>query len=349
MCYNPWMKIDARKLTPQLQEEKRLLAIKLLGDGFTQARVGELIGVHRDTVGQWFRAHKQRGKLALKSKPRGKAMGAGRHLSPEDEKHIQRLIIDKRPEQMKLAFALWTRKAVADLIQQEFGLVMPIRTVGEYLKRWGMTPQKPLKRAYEQNPKVVQKWLDDQYTQIKAKAQQEQAEIYWGDETGLRNDSQHGRGYAPKGKTPVIDLSAKRASINMISAITNQGKVRFQIYEGTMDAKRLIGFMKRLIKDAQRKTYLILDNLKVHHALLVKEWVEKNSTKIELFYLPAYSPELNPDEYLNCDLKAAVHTGTPARSTKQLKSKTLSHMRKLQKMPKRVCSYFRHPKIHYAA
>ena len=343
------MKIDARKLTAQQQEEKRRLALKLYKEGYSQAKVGELVGVHRDTVGKWFRIERNEGASALKTKRRGRPKGLCRRLSDEDESHIRRLICDKRPDQLKMPFALWTRQAVVELIKQELALNMPIRTVGEYLKRWGMTPQKPLKRAYEQNPNAVQAWLEESYPEVKAQAKQENAEIYWGDETGLRNDSQHGRGYAPKGKTPVIALSAKRASINMISAITNQGKVRFQIYEGTMDAKRLIRFMKGLIKDAKRKVYLILDNLRVHHANLVKKWLEKHKEAIRVFYLPSYSPELNPDEYLNCDLKAAVHSSAPARSTEQLKKKTLGHMRKLQKTPARVASYFQHEKIQYAA
>ena len=183
----------------------------------------------------------------------------------------------------------------------------------------------------------------------KEKAKKEDAEIYWGDETGMRNDCQHGRGYAPKGKTPVIRLSAKRTSTNMISAITNQGKVRFQIYDGRMNANQLIDFMKRLIKDAKRKVILILDNLRVHHAKLVKAWLTKHTEEIEVFYLPDYSPELNPDEYLNCDLKAGGPSKSPARSKKQLKGKVLSHMRMLQKQPARVMKYFHHPKISYAA
>jgi transposase len=343
------MKIDARKLTAQQQEEKRRLALKLYKEGYSQAKVGELIGVHRDTVGKWFRKERSEGSGGLKTKRRGRPKGLFRRLNEEDERHIRQLICDKRPDQLKMAFALWTRQAVVELIKQELALEIPIRTVGEYLKRWGMTPQKPLKRAYEQNPKVVQEWLDERYPEIKEQAKQEGAEIYWGDETGLRSDSQHGRGYAPKGKTPVIALNAKRSSINMISAITNQGKVRFQIYEGTMDAKRLIRFMKGLIKDASRKAYLILDNLRVHHAKLVKAWLAEHEAEIEVFHLPAYSPELNPDEYLNCDLKAAVHSGAPARSAQQLKQKTIGHMRKLQKMPTRVASYFQHEKIQYAA
>ena len=343
------MKIDARKLTAQQQEEKRSLAVKLYEEGYTQARVGELLGVSRESVGRWCRKVSQQGNKALKSKRRGRVTGMGRHLNAEDEAHIKRLIVEKRPDQLKMPFALWTRSAVADLIKQELGLSIPIRTVGEYLKRWGMTPQKPLKRAYEQRPETVRKWLDEEYPKIQAQAKREKAEIYWGDETGLRSDSQHGRGYSPKGKTPVIALSAKRTSINMISAITNQGKVRFHLFEGSMNAKKLIDFMKGLIKDAKKKVYLILDNLRVHHANKVREWLAQHADEISVFYLPAYSPELNPDEYLNCDLKAAVHSGAPARSQEQLKAKTMSHMRKLQKSPKRVSAYFKHEKIQYAA
>lgn len=226
---------------------------------------------------------------------------------------------------------------------------MPIRTVGEYLKRWGFTPQKPLKRAYEQRPAEVGKWLEEHYPKIAQRAREEEAEIHWGDETGVRSDSQHGRSYAPRGQTPVIRLSARRRSINMISTVTNQGKVRFMIYEETMNAKVMIRFLQRLIKGAGRKVYLILDNLRVHHALRVKAWLSEHTEEIEVFFLPAYSPELNPDEYLNCDLKAGVHSNAPARDTKGLKQRVKSHMLKLQRSPDRVRKYFKHPKIAYAA
>ena len=175
------------------------------------------------------------------------------------------------------------------------------------------------------------------------------AEIYWGDETGMRNDSQHERGYAPKGKTPVVRLNANRTSTNMISAITNQGTVRFKVFDGSMNTDILIDFCKRLIKTAKRKVILILDNLRVHHAKLFKAWLSEHTGHIAVYYLPSYSPELNPDEYLNCDLKAGVHSGKPARSKAQLKSKVVSHMRMLQKKPTRVAKYFLHRKIHYAA
>ena len=341
--------IDARKLPASAQEEKRKLAIKLWKKDKLIKDIAEIVEVTPKAVGGWIKRYQAGGMSALVSKKRGMPVGQNRHLTHDQEIKIQKLIKDKAPDQLKLDYVLWTRKAVMELIKQETGIAMPIRTVGEYLKRWGFTPQKPVKRAYEQNPKAVQRWLDDEYPEIKSRAKKENAEIYWGDETGMRNDSQHERGYAPKGKTPVVRLNANRTSTNMISAITNQGKVRFKIFDGSMNVDIMIDFCKRLIKSAKRKVFLIVDNLRVHHAKLFKAWLSEHEDEIEVFYLPSYSPELNPDEYLNCDLKAGVHSGKPARTKEQLKKKVTSHMRMLQKKPQRVGKYFEHRKIKYAA
>lgn len=342
-------KEDSRKLSAAAQEEKRKVAIRLWKKGMALQEVADTVGAHKRSVSNWIRRYREGGASSLKSARRGVRVGTGRRMSHEQERLIRRLLMDKTPDQLRLDYALWTRKAVMELIGRETGIKMPIRTVGEYLKRWGMTPQKPVRRAYEQSPGAVREWLDGKYPEIHARAQAEKAEIYWGDETGLRSDCQHGRGYAPKGKTPIVRLNAKRASANMISAITNQGKVRFRIFEGSMNADVLIDFCERLIKSTRRKVYLILDNLRVHHARVFKAWLAEHGEQIEVFYLPSYSPELNPDEYLNCDLKAGVHGGKPARDKAQLKKKALSHMRMLQKMPSRVAKYFEHEKIRYAA
>jgi len=342
-------KTDARKLKPEVQQELRKQAIRLRKTGMKQKPIAEILGVYPTTVSKWCRAYKKEGVKAIRAKKRGRPSGSCRSLTAEQEKQIQKAIVDKEPDQLKLPFALWTRIAVQQLIKHLYSIEMPIRTVGEYLKRWGYTPQKPLRRAYEQNPKAVKKWLDEQYPAIVGRAKTEQAEIHWGDETGLCNNSQHGRSYAPRGKTPAIRLPAKKERINLISSITNQGKVRFMLYRNTMNAKTLIKFLKRLIKDVGQKVYLILDNLRVHHGKVVKQWLEEHKEQIELFFLPSYSPELNPDEYLNCDLKAGVHSGVPARSKGQLSKKAISHLRMLQKKPKRVKKYFKHPKIAYAA
>jgi len=342
-------KEDARKLSPQTQEQLRKRAIRLKKQGKQIGEIAEIFGVHRNAVSKWWNTYLREGVEGLKARKRGRKKGYGRTLAKEQEDELQKLLCDKTPDQLKLTFALWTRQAVQEVIMLRFRIKMPVRTVGEYLHRWSFTPQKPLKNAYEQRPAEVKKWLDRQYPLIVRKTMQEGAEIHWGDETGVRSDSQHGRSYSPRGQTPVIRLCAKRTSINMISTVTNQGKVRFMLYRDSMNAKQLIRFLKRLIKDSGRKIFLILDNLRVHHSKVAREWLEGHTKEIELFFLPSYSPELNPDEYLNCDLKAGVHSEPPARSHDELKKNVVSHMRQLQKSPKRVASYFQHRKIAYAA
>jgi transposase len=342
-------KNDARKLSTDAQQQIRYQVIRLKKQGRKFDEISEITGIHRSTCSAWWNLYKREGIKALKIKKRGRPTGACRTLEVEQEKELQKAIRDKCPDQMKLAFALWTRPAVQQLIEQLWGIEMPIRTVGEYLMRWGFTPQKPLKKAYKQNPKAVKAWLNNEYPKIAKRAKKEEAEIHWGDETGLCNDSYHGRSYAPRGQTPAIRLHPKCERVNLISSITNQGKVRFMIYKNKMNSQTMIKFMERLIKGADKKIFLIVDNLKVHHSYIVKNWLEEHEDEIELFFLPSYSPELNPDEYLNCDLKAGVHSGKPARTKKDLTKKTISHLRKIQKLSGRVKKYFKHPKIAYAA
>ena len=342
-------KIDTRKLSQEALQQLRYQAIRLRKKGMTYQAISEIIDVHYSTICGWWKTYEKEGAKGIRLKQRGRKKGSSRTLNPEQEKELQKIIEDKEPDQLKLPFALWTRRGVQQIIKKFYKIKMPIRSVGNYLQRWGFTPQKPLKRAYEQNPEAVQKWLDEEYPAITRRAKKEKAEIQWGDETGLCNTSQHGRSYAPKGKTPIIRLNAKKERINLISSVTNQGKVRFMVYHDTMNAQTFIKFLERLIKDAGQKIFLVLDNLRVHHSKIVKKWISEHQDRIELFFLPAYSPELNPDEYLNCDLKAGVHSGTPARSKKDLKKKAISHLRMLQKKPQRVAKYFNHPKILYAA
>ena len=342
-------KIDARTLKPEVQEQLRKQAIHLRQKGQSVEQIAAILDVNSRTVYRWWQLYRRGGVKSIRIRRRGRPTGACRRLTVEQEQQIQRLIRDKQPDQMKLPFALWSRIAVQQLIQQLWAMRMPIRTVGEYLKRWGFTPQKPFRRAYEQNPKLVKQWLEEQYPGIAQCAKQEDAEIQWADETGLCNGSYYGRSYAPRGQTPAIRLPARPQRINLISTVTNQGKVRFMVYRDTMTAQTMIRFMRRLIKDVGRKVFLIVDNLRVHHSKLVREWLEEHREQIEVFYLPSYSPELNPDEYLNCDLKVGVHTGVPATSKSQLARKAIGHLRMLQKRPARVAKYFKHPKIAYAA
>jgi transposase len=342
-------KIDARTLNQDAQYQIRRQVVKLRQKGMKYREIAEVVGISQNHAIKIYKQYERYGWEGISKGRRGRRPEEQKTLQAEQEAIIRKEIQDKTPDQLKMPFALWTRKAVQELIRIKHGIKMPIRTVGEYLKRWGFTAQKPIRKAYEQNPARVQQWLTEQYPAITARAKQESAEINWCDETGIRNDENRAKGYAPKGKTPTIRLNANRTSMSMVSAITNQGKVRFMVYKEAMNAALMIRFMKRLIKDAGRKIFLIVDNLKTHHSRIVKQWLQENKEQIEVFYLPSYSPELNPDEYLNCDLKYGVHSGIPARNDKELKGKLVSHMRMLQKKPGRVRKYFEHPRIRYAA
>lgn len=342
-------KIDARKHSPKTQFEIRKQVVRLRKKGIANNEIAEGLGISASRASIIWHQYLKHGSSAIKLGKRGRSKGEKRTLSSQQEIEIQKAIIDKNPKQLKLNFALWTRDAVRLYIKSKYRIDMPIRTVGEYLKRWGFTPQKPAKRAYEQKPQAVQKWLKEDYPAIAARAKKEKAQIHWGDETGIQNDAYNARGFAPKGQTPIIEINVKRNKINMISAITNQGKVRFMMYKETMTSKLLIKFMVRLIQDTDKKVFLILDNLRSHHSREVAEWLKNKKNKIEVFFLPPYSPELNPDEYLNGDLKTSIRSGIPPRSQSDIEGKTRSFMRTLLKRPQHVKNYFKHPVISYAA
>ena len=235
------------------------------------------------------------------------------------------------------------------MIEARFGVRLTVRNTGKYLKRWGFTPQKPLKEAYEQSPAAVSQWLHKSYPAIAQRAKQEGAEIQWGDETGLRSDDVRGCSYAPKGQTPVMRANAARQSLSVISTVTNKGQMRWKVFAGALNAKILIRFLERLTRGQQQKVFLILDNLRVHHSKLVREWLEANTDKIKVFYLPSYSPELNPDELLNADLKQPVTSAAPARNKIALTRTAIGAQRSIQKQSQRVESYFSQKDVCYAA
>jgi len=342
-------KPDARKLSQDVQYALRKQIVRLRKQGRSNKEVAQIVGATERHTSKIWQKYLREGSSAIKLGQRGRRHGGSRKLTSEQEHEVKKLLVDKTPDQLKLPFALWTRDAVRLAIKERCGTDLPLRTISDYLKRWGFTPQKPTKRAYEQNPRHVQQWLDTTYPVIAAQARQEKAEIHWGDETGVQSGNYTAKGFSPKGKTPVVRITAKKSRINMISSITNQGKVRFMLYREKMASQVFIKFMSRLIKDAPRKVFLIVDNLRVHHGKKVKEWLDANKEKIEVFYLPSYSPELNPDEYLNGNLKNKIRSGIPARNEKDIVSKTRSFMKTLQKRPQHVKKYFKHPAVAYAA
>lgn len=333
-------KEDFRTVDDATRSSYRKRAISLIKQGKKKGEIALMFGVNKNTVSNWWKSYQSRGTKGFVSKKKGVKSEDKKLLSDEQESAVQKMLVDKMPEQLKLDFALWTRKAVKELVEREFGIVIAITTMGDYLRKWGFTPQKPRKMVYEQCPKKVQKWLDEEYPAIKAQAKQEKAEIYWGDETGVKNQCHHGRSYAPQGKTPVKKSMSKRFSVNMVSAVTNQGKVQFMLYSDSMNADRFIEFMQQLIKPRTQKVYFIVDNLKVHHSKIVKTWVEENKDNIALFFIPSYSPEKNPDEYLNCDLKQGMSSKKSSKNKEILQDNVQNHMEMLQSNPERVKKYF---------
>jgi len=340
---------DARLLDPRTQNYLRQQAIRLREQGKRIKEIAEHLGVHRNTMTGWWKDYQQQGEKALEQQQRGAKFGEGRTLKPFQEAQVQQKMREHFPEALGIDSALWTRRAVQALIGQECQVEMPIRTVGEYLKRWGYSPQKPLKRAYEQDPQAVHQWLEVEYPAVVARAESEGAEIAWGDESGLRSDAQVGRGYAPIGQTPEINLSQKkRHHINFIASLSNQGLVHFMLYAGKLDSLVFLTFLERLIQGRERKLFWIVDRHPVHRSQVVQDWLAQHSTEIEMVFLPSYSPHLNPVEYLNGDVKQGVHSKAPSRSFGQLRHRVLCHLHKLQKLPARVRSYFQHREIAYA-
>jgi transposase len=340
---------DGRCESNEVLEALRLRAVHARELGYAIVDIAAILGVREETVSRWCSKYEQGGQEALPGDRTGRPIGSGRLLSAEQEQRIQRLIDTKSPQELTIPSALWTRQAVRELIAQQVGLRLPIRTVGAYLQRWGYTPQQPVRKAYKQDPQAVAEWLAKTYPELERRAAEEGGEIHWGDETGARSTCQHSRGYARPGQTPALPVSGNRFSVNMISTITNQGKVRWMIYEGKMDAALFIVFLTRLIAGASKKIFLIVDHLSVHEAAAVEEWLADKKDKIEVFYLPKYTPERNPDEYLNCDVKGNINADGLPKDRAELKGKLRRFMQKLSKLPGRIASYFKHKYIEYAA
>ena len=242
---------------------------------------------------------------------------------------------------------LWTRSKICAHIKDLYGKHIVPQVISRYLARWGLTCQRPTKRACGQDIDRIEKFKKEEYPAIVKRAKAENADIYWGDETGISNCENFERGFSQKGCPPVLPVETKRERVNMISAITNQGSVRFMVYEKAMNQQLLIDFFRRLVSDSKRKVFLILDNLRVHHGKIVSEWLENHKEKIEVFFLPPYAPEYNPDEYLNHALKRDVHSGKLPRNKFDIKHKIHSFMRRLQRKKDKVIAFFRHHNVSY--
>lgn len=343
-------KVDARKLGSEGRDTLRKMVIRLRQQsGMKAIELSRVAGVHVRTVESWLRKARAAGTGSLSEKPRGRPHGACRKLAMAQEVWIRQRIVGSMPAQMSLPFALWTRRAIQALIQAQFGIEVSDRLVGKYLKRWAYTAQRPVKRALEQRPALIQTWLRETYPKIAARAKAEGAILYWGDETAVKEDAHWIRGFAPAGRTPVLEIPARWPKLSMISAITNRGEIAFQIVEGTINTDRFIEFLGRLIEGAPAKVFLIVDNLRVHHAKLVQEWLASRKDRIEVFYLPPYAPESNPDEYLNHDFKTSLRLEPSSPDDAHLLNKAMRIMDRIASLPELIRAYFRHPHAAYAA
>lgn len=338
---------DFRSLDPRAQEEIRFKAVSAVKSGLNKSHAAKLFGVTRQAIHHWLRLQKRGGARSLRAQKRGRPTGG--RLGVKPQKTICRLIEDHCPDQLKLPFYLWTREAVGQLIRRRFGVDLSIWTVGRLLARWGFTPQKPTRRAFEQDPQAVRRWLRRKYPSIRALARREKAVILWGDEMGMRSDHAAGRSFSLRGITPVILSTGKRFRCNMISVISNRGQLQFMVFKERFTTPVFLKFIRRLLRQNRRKIFLIIDAHPVHIAKTVQRWFRGRRNRLRVYFLPGYSPELNPDEYLNQDVKAnAVGRCRPVNQ-KELIGNVRSYLRITQAHPHLVKCYFHHEKVQYAA
>lgn len=342
--------MEKQRGTKESQETKRLLVVSYLKKKKgTHQQAAEIFHLSKSAVDKIWTRYKNKGSHGLKSKKRG--VQGGKKINGLQAASVRHLIKDKLPDQLKLPYGLWTREAVQQLILNKFGIELSRWQVGRYLKSWGYTPQKPISKAFEQKPEKVKEWLEKEYPTIKKKAKKEDAVIYFGDETGMRSDHQTGRSYAPAGETPVIKKTGNRFSLNMISAISNQGHLQFMIIEGNgrFNGEVFETFLRQMIKHSKRKIYFITDNHSAHKTKKINEWLMKNKKRIEVFFLPPYSPELNPQEYVNQDVKTNIIGKKRPINKAEMKINVNDFMEKRRKDKRQVKKYFHAKHVRYAA
>jgi transposase len=255
----------------------------------------------------------------------------------------------KSPLQLKLPFALWTRSQIRTVVYRQFSIRLSLPSIGRLLAQLGLTCQKPLFRAYQQNPSLVEQWLKREYPRIRAMAKREGAEIFFEDESGVRSDFHSGTTWAPRGKTPVVRVTGQRFSLNMISAISPKGSLRFMVVRGGVGARVFIEFLKRLMHGRRRAVFLVVDGHPAHRSKSAKSYVDSLDGKLKLFFLPPYSPELNPDEFVWNDVKHNGVRRTLVHGPRDLHRAVVGRLRYLQKSPEIVRSFFLAPDTCYAA
>jgi len=338
--------MDARRLDRKTLTELRKRAVASVQRGESPEVVARVLGVSRQAMYGWLARYREGGWGNLDAKRRG---GRPHKLDGPAMKWVYDAVTMKNPLQLKFPFALWTSKMIGQAILKRFGINLSKASVCRLLNQLGLTPQRPLWRAYQQNPEAVEKWLNKEYPRIKDLAKTMKAKIYFGDEAGIRSDHHGGTTWGAKGKTPVVRSTGSRFGLNMISAVSAQGEFRFMVVKGRVNSLQFFEFVKRLVHNADRPVFLIVDGNPFHRAKTVKTFAEANKDRFRLFHLPPYSPELNPDERVWNDVKNNAVGKKSIESPDQLHKNVISFFRQLQCSPSRVRSYFANETTRYAA
>lgn len=336
--------LDGRKLDRKALEAIRIRAVKRVEAGESPEVIIKALGFTRTQIYEWLSKYREGGIDALRSR---KAPGKTPKLNGQQIHRVYRLVVGNNPRQLKFEFALWTRAMVREMIQREFGVKLSEVSVGRLLKKLGLSPQRPTHRAIERDELSVYTWMAEDYPKIRKLAKEHDAEIYFGDESSVRSDYHSGTTWAPRGKTPVVKAPVKRHKVNLISAISPRGAMRFMATEENVTADVFIEFLKRLICNSKCPVFLIVDNHAVHRSSKVREFVKSTNGKLWIFYLPPYSPELNPDEHVWNYLKNHKIGRQVVRSAFDLSKRVNSIMHSLQKQPEKVKSFFRHSWTKY--
>lgn len=339
-------KLDGRKISPKAMEEIRVRAVQRVQAGESPEKVIQTLGFARACIYNWLARYRNGGWHALRT---GSRSGRPKKLAGPQIHWIYRAICDKDPRQLKFSFALWTRSMVATLIKHQFGIKLSVTSVGRLLHQLGFTCQKPLYRAYQRDSELVEKWKEEVFPEIKKRAKKEGATIYFQDESGVRSDFHSGKTWALKGQTPIIESTGARFGLNMIAGITPRGQMHFMIVHGTVRGEQVCEFLKRLMHNHQQKVFLIWDGHPTHKSKMVKECIKSFNGRLEVFFLPSYSPDLNPIEQLWNHTKSNGVGRRPVFGPDQLKAAVYSKLRSLQKLPKIIASFFKHPDCAYAS
>jgi transposase len=338
-------KLDGRKLDHGTREEIRTRAVRLVvEEGKSPEEVIEALGFHRSCIYDWLRRYEEGGWEGLKTKP---MTGRKRIVDEKMEEEVLRIVTERSPVGYGFESALWTRWMIRDIIFKEFGKLISITTTGRILKRIGLSPQRPLRRAIEQNPEEVREWKDKEYPQIKEAALREGGEIFFEDEAGVSTTSQSGTTWGPEGETPVIETAGPGLRLNMASAISPKGDMYFKTFEGSMNSDRFIEFLEELLRENEKPVFLITDNHSAHTSNKTIDFVESTNGRLRLFTLPPYAPELNPDEQVWNHLKNHRIAKQALDGMADLKEKTRKALDALQGTPQTIKIFFKKPEVAY--